>query len=719
MKQATNNLEIWGGLECTINRVNEKYFDQLEYSGHYQRDSDITKIAALGIKKIRYPILWEKHQQSADVEIDWRFTEKSIFALRDNGIDIIAGLVHHGSGPAFVNMTDESFATGLAAYAGNVAEAFPWVNYYTPVNEPLTTARFCGLYGVWYPHKHDNNSFCRILINECKATVLAMEAIRKINPDAKLVQTDDLGKIHSTPLLQYQADFENNRRWLSFDLLCGKVDEHHPLWGYLLWSGIAESELRFFLANICPPAILGINHYLTSERYIDENIQSFPPHTHGGNFEHRYADVEAVRVGHVQPAGPYNLLTEAWERYGLPISVTEVHLFCTREEQMRWLHSVWDAACKLKQDGVDIRAITPWAMLGSYGWNRLLTQPNGQYEAGIFDLSSGQPRPTALAGMIKAYAEGKAYQHPIINQNGWWQRSARVIYGSEHHFTNDQGGTANPLLIIGKSGKLGMAFSNICHQRGINYLVFGREGADITDLDQIEKLITDVQPWAIVNTAGFTDIDAAEHDSASCFTINTTGAENLAVLCEKYGIKLLTYSTGLVFNGLKNHPYTELDKKSPLNVYGQSKAMAEQSVLKLNPSALVVRSAAFFSPWDKNNFIKLAVSSLQEGRNFYAAHDVFVSPTYVPDLVNVSLDLLLDDEKGIWHLSNDGKISWAELAFTVAERCGFNTALVKPKPLTHFRYKAKRPLYNVLSSNRGSILPGLDSAINHFIKHNL
>lgn len=185
-----NAIEIWGGIECTLNRVQEKYLDQLKYTGHYTRgECDIDLIASLQIKMLRYPLLWEKHMQQEHTIIDWTFAEKSLNQLKKHGITPIAGLVHHGSGPCYVNFFDGSFEEGLAFYAKKVAENFPWLEYYTPVNEPLTTARFCGLYGYWYPHETNNYSFYKILLSECKATVMAMKAIRTINPDAKLIQT--------------------------------------------------------------------------------------------------------------------------------------------------------------------------------------------------------------------------------------------------------------------------------------------------------------------------------------------------------------------------------------------------------------------------------------------------------------------------------------------------------------------------------------------------
>jgi dTDP-4-dehydrorhamnose reductase len=174
--------EIWSGLECTINRVGDRFFDQLLYSQHYKRDNDLNLIADLGIKKIRYPILWERHKPQIDSIINWQWTENKLHLLKEKNIDVIAGLVHHGSGPIFTNLLDEKFPFLLARYAKTVAEKFPWIQYYTPVNEPLTTARFSGLYGLWYPHTASGKSFAIMLLNELKGIVLSMNEIRKVNP---------------------------------------------------------------------------------------------------------------------------------------------------------------------------------------------------------------------------------------------------------------------------------------------------------------------------------------------------------------------------------------------------------------------------------------------------------------------------------------------------------------------------------------------------------
>ncbi len=296
----------------------------------------------MGIRTLRYPLLWERTQPNPGTTPDWTWADHRLRRLRELGIRPILGLVHHGSGPRHTSLVDPDFADGLQAYAAAVASAFPWVDCYTPVNEPLTTARFSGLYGLWYPHGQAMSVFARALVHQCRGVVLAMARIREVNPKAKLIQTEDLGKISSTRRLAYQADFENQRRWLTWDLLSGRVDRHHPLWEFLVRDGeLKERELLWFTEHPCPPDVIGVNYYVTSERFLDERLERYPPHTHGGNRRHRYADVEAVRVCAGGLAGVGMMLREAWERYHLPLAITEAHLGCTRDEQMRWLWEVW------------------------------------------------------------------------------------------------------------------------------------------------------------------------------------------------------------------------------------------------------------------------------------------------------------------------------------------------------------------------------------------
>jgi dTDP-4-dehydrorhamnose reductase len=425
-------MKLWGGIECTHTRVGERVSDQLAQGGHYARRTDLPAIAALGIGTLRYPLLWERAFIAPGI-FDWRFADERLTQLQMLGITPIAGLVHHGSGPVSVDLTSDGFAEGLAEYAGSLARRHPWLEYYTPINEPLTTARFCGLYGHWFPHAHDDHSFVRILLNECRATVLAMRAIREVNPQAKLVQTDDLGTIYSTGHMAYQAEFENHRRWLAWDLLCARVDRAHPLYAYLRGCGAGSAELDWFRANPCPPDIIGIDHYVTSDRFLDENLFRYPSGSWGKNRRDSYADIDAVRVLERPGTSLRHIIQAASKRYGLPIALTEIHIGCAEAEQIRWLDEAWNTCTQLAASGVDIRAVTAWALLGSYDWDSLLTQQRGHYEAGAFSLKSGIPRPTALAGYISAL--GAEETSPdiirILETAGWWRQDERLTYGAE------------------------------------------------------------------------------------------------------------------------------------------------------------------------------------------------------------------------------------------------------------------------------------------------
>lgn len=483
--------EIWGGIECTINRVGSDYKDQLEYSGHYHRPCDIENISELGIRAIRYPVLWEKHQPDKKTKIDWRWTDRQLSAIRDSGMIPIAGLLHHGSGPSFTNLLDPEFPNLLAAYAFEVANRFPWIEYYTPVNEPLTTARFSGLYGFWYPHHKTETSFYRMLLNQLKATVLCMNAIRSVNPDAKLIQTEDLGKTYSTSLLAYQADFENDRRLLTFDILTGRLKPGHRHFEYLLSHGISKDEIDFFQSHRAEPDIVGLNYYVTSERWLDESLEKYDHHTHGGNEIHRYADTEIVRVN-TQTHGGFKILArEIWERYKIPMAVTESHLHCTREEQLRWFKEIWDDAVCLTTQGIHIKAVTAWALLGSFDWDTLLTKTGTQYESGVYDIKTfaGQLRPTALVQLIKYLAVGQGALHPVLREKGWWHNRPRL-----------QKSDSRPIIIVDNihpgedeenaRESWSAAIKDACRQRRIPAII--KHNIDKTDVDHLN-------PWAVVN----------------------------------------------------------------------------------------------------------------------------------------------------------------------------------------------------------------------------
>jgi dTDP-4-dehydrorhamnose reductase len=392
------------------------------------------------------------------------------------------------------------------------------------------------------------------------------------------------------------------------------------------------------------------------------------------------------------------------------MAITEAHHGGPREEQVRWLMEMWDAAQELKAEGADIRAFTVWSILGCVDWNSLLLQRHGFYESGLFDVRSNPPRPTALAEATASLARDGNYDHPVLEQLGWWHREDRFM----HQLSPDRKAprpsvATRRLLITGGTGTLGRAFSRICNIRALDHDLLTRADMDIADPASVESVLMARQPWAVINTAGYVRVADAERESDRCHRENAHGAEVLAQACARLGIPYVTFSSDLVFDGSLGRPYVESDQVSPTCAYGMSKADAERRVADAWPRSLIVRTSAFFGPWDQYNFVHAVLRDLSQGRQVEASDRLLVSPTYVPDLVHATLDLLIDRAEGVWHLTNRGEISWHDLALCVAREAGVDTSLL-------VRANGGRSGMTALSSERGLILPPLDSAIQRYMR---
>ena len=420
-------LELWGGVECSVVRVGDAWRDQVRETGHQDRAAaDIALIAGLGLRTLRYPVLWERTAPEQPGTVGWAWHDRQLAELQRRGIGVIAGLVHHGSGPQGTSLLDAAFPEKLAIYAGQAAERYPFVQAWTPVNEPLTTARFGCLYAHWHPHLRDEGAFLRAVANQCRAVLLSMRAIRAHQPGASFVHTEDIGRVFATPQLAHQAYYENGRRWLSLDLLCGLVDRHHRFWGSLKRSGVPIAHLDELATGEASPDLIGVNHYATSDRFLDHRVERYPAHLRGGNGRQMYADTEALRVdtGAARP-GFEPRLREVWRRYGRPIALSEVHLGCDDpSEQVRWLMDAWNSATAARREGVDIRAITAWGLFGLVDWNSILRERSGHYEPGAFDIRGDEPRPTLLAEAVSALARHGDFNHAALGTAGWWRSAA-------------------------------------------------------------------------------------------------------------------------------------------------------------------------------------------------------------------------------------------------------------------------------------------------------
>jgi len=418
--------EIWAGIECSVVRIGDRVVDELVLTGHRRRRADLRRLAALGVRTVRFPVLWEARRGGLSRSTDWPSLDRRFHAVREAGLRPIVGLFHGGSGRRG-ELLDPTFPKAFGAYAEAIARRYPWVDAYLPVNEPLTTARFGGLYGWWPPYARDPETFAGLLLAECHAYLEAARAIRAVRPAARIVVNEDLGRTYASPRCRAIAARHNERRWLGFDLVAGRVDRSHPAWRALATTPGNRRILDLLRSEPEPPDVIGVDHYVTSDRYLDDHVDGFPAHVRAFEGDEAYADVELARVGGFAIEGFERAIADAWDRYRRPVALTEVQLAGDPSDQACWWLEAWTAATEAAARGIPTLGVTAWSVFGAYDWGSILRDPRGTYEAGCFDVSAdGPPRETPLAGVVRSTAVDSA---PAAGSGvGWWRRDERVLY---------------------------------------------------------------------------------------------------------------------------------------------------------------------------------------------------------------------------------------------------------------------------------------------------
>ena len=342
-----------------------KRVDEMEKCGHYKNwQLDFELVTEMGISFLRYgPPYYKTH--IAPGKYDWIFTDDTFHRLRELHITPIVDLCHFGLPDWLGDFQNPDFPEYFAEYAREFALRFPYLRYYTPVNEIFITAMFSGQYGWWNECLHDDRSFVTALKNLCKANVLAMHEILKIQPNAVFIQSESSEYFHPVrPEVQQRANFLNQKRFLSLDLTYGypiKV----MMYEYLLDNGMTKEEYHWFEHNqVSARCIMGNDYYATNEHLVLPNGTT-------------------TAAGEI--FGYYVITHQYFSRYRLPIMHTETNM--RMPDTVNWLWKEWANVHRLIQDGVPILGFTWYSLTHQVDWDSALREDNGNVnELGLYDL---------------------------------------------------------------------------------------------------------------------------------------------------------------------------------------------------------------------------------------------------------------------------------------------------------------------------------------------
>ena len=276
------------------------------------------------------------------------------------------------------------------------------------------------------------------------------------------------------------------------------------------------------------------------------------------------------------------------------------------------------------------------------------------------------------------------------------------------------------VLVTGVKGQLGYDVVRELQKRGHEAVGVDIDEMDITDAAAVERVMTEVQPDAVIHCSAYTAVDRAEEDTEICRRVNVDGTENIAKICKKLDCKMLYLSTDYIFSGDGERPWELDDEASPLNAYGQSKYDGELALKKYVEKYFIVRISWVFGI-NGNNFIKTMLRLGRENGAVKVVDDQIGSPTYTYDLARLLVDMIESDRYGAYHATNEGICSWYEFAKEIFRAAGMDNVSVTPVKSGEFPVKAKRPKNSRMSkeklvTNGFSLLPAWQDAVARYIK---
>lgn len=318
-------------------------------------EEDLITAARLGAGALRYGMSWPLTNPRPGV-FDWSAVDRVVDLAGELGLTLVADLVHYGT-PTWLEgaFADPSYPDAVATFAGAVADRYRGrLTCFTPLNEPVTTASFCGLRGVWPPYRTGWEGWVDVVVPTALGMVRSVAAIRRAQASAVVVHVEAATDVRTDdPALVGHVELLRGVGWLPTDLVLGRVDERHPLHGWLLAHGARRAHLAELAARPATIDVMGVNYYpdLTPRRLVD--VDGMPVQV---SYDRGAAGLRDAVDGFVR-------------RYGLPVAITETSIEGDDERRAAWLAASADEVRGLRADGYDVRGYTWWPLLDFVDWS--------------------------------------------------------------------------------------------------------------------------------------------------------------------------------------------------------------------------------------------------------------------------------------------------------------------------------------------------------------
>jgi len=382
------------GIECSYPTIDhgKTRRDELEECGHYQHwQKDLHLVKDLGLNVLRYGLPYHRIHLDAG-RFDWSFADEVMHEMQRLEITPILDLMHFGVPDWLGNFQNPELPIHFADYCAAVADRYPWVRYYTPVNEIYVTARVSAKDGIWNEQLKSDRAFVTAMKHIVAASILGTQSLAQKRPDLVVVQSESAEYIHEACSAQSQeVKLLNKLRFLSLDLLYAFPPDADVCM-YLLDNGLTRAEYDWFMAGE-PPGyqVMGNDYYGRNERIL-------------------LPDGTMCQSGDVM--GWYQITREYYDRYRKPVMHTETNVL-DAEKAPCWLWKQWVNVLQMRKDGIPVLGFTWYSLIDQIDWDIELAEKKGTVNpCGLFDLKRN-PRPVAQAyrDLLKEFGQMTIVPH--------------------------------------------------------------------------------------------------------------------------------------------------------------------------------------------------------------------------------------------------------------------------------------------------------------------